>query len=59
MVRVRRPVIADNTLELPAGGVRMDESPIEAACRELSEETGIEISDLNRFDAQAPMVLTM
>lgn len=58
MVRVRRPVIADNTLELPAGGVQMDESPIEAACRELSEETGIKIPDLNRFNAQAPMVLT-
>ena len=47
MVRVRRPVIADNTLELPAGGVQMDESPIEAACRELSEETGIKIHDLS------------
>ena len=58
MVRVRRPVIADNTLELPAGGVQMDESPIEAACRELSEETGIKIPDLNRFNVQAPMVLT-
>jgi 8-oxo-dGTP pyrophosphatase MutT (NUDIX family) len=58
MVRVRRPVIADNTLELPAGGVQMDESPMEAACRELSEETGIKITDLNRFNAKAPMVLT-
>ncbi|MBI4620219.1 MAG: NUDIX domain-containing protein [Desulfobacterales bacterium] len=58
MVRVRRPVIADNTLELPAGGVHMDESPIEAGCRELSEETGIQILDLNRFNAKAPMVLT-
>ena len=58
MVRVRRPVIADNTLELPAGGVQMDESPIAAACRELSEETGIKIADLNRFNALAPMVLT-
>ena len=58
MVRVRRPVIADNTLELPAGGVQMDESPIEAACRELLEETGIQIPDLNRFNAKAPLVLT-
>lgn len=58
MVRVRRPVIADNTLELPAGGVQMDESPIEAARRELSEEAGITISDLNRFHAQSPLVLT-
>jgi len=57
MVRVRRPVIADNTLELPAGGVKM-ESPLEAAQRELSEETGTHISDLNRFNHQSPLVLT-
>jgi len=58
MVRVRRPVIADNTLELPAGGVQKNETLIEAACRELAEETGIKINDLNRYNAQAPMVLT-
>lgn len=58
MVKVRRPVIADNTLELPAGGVRMNESPLEAAQREFSEETGIYISDSSRFHLQAPLVLT-
>ena len=57
MVRVRRPVIADNALELPAGGAHMNESPVEAAWRELSEEAGIHISDLKRFHAQAPLVL--
>jgi len=58
MVRVRRPVIADNTLELPAGGVKMNESPLKAAQRELSEETGIYISDPNRFHLQSPLILT-
>lgn len=56
MVRVRRPVIADNTLELPAGEVNMNESPLEAAQRELSEETGIYVSVLNRFHPQVPLV---
>ena len=58
MVRVRRPAIADNTLELPAGGVKMNESPAEAAQREFSEETGITIHGPNRFHLQAPLVLT-
>jgi len=58
MVRVRRPVIVDNTLELPAGGVNMNESPLEAAQRELSEETGIYIPVPKRFRLQAPLVLT-
>lgn len=43
MVRVKRPVIADATLELPAGGVGDNETPLEGAARELYEETGIEI----------------
>ncbi|MBI3991331.1 MAG: NUDIX hydrolase [Candidatus Omnitrophica bacterium] len=58
MVRVRRPVIADNVLEIPAGGVNKNESPVEAAQRELCEETGIYISGLNRFHLQVPLVLT-
>lgn len=58
LVRVRRPVIADNTLELPAGGVKAGESPLEAAQREFFEETGIYISELSRFKLQAPLVLT-
>jgi ADP-ribose pyrophosphatase len=58
MVRVRRLVIADNTLELPAGGAHINETPIEAARRELSEETGIYVFDLKRFQAQVPLVLS-
>jgi len=57
IVRVKRPVIIDNTLELPAGGSKLGESPAQAAQRELAEETGIYIADLNRFQLQAPLVL--
>ncbi|MBN2570165.1 MAG: NUDIX hydrolase [Deltaproteobacteria bacterium] len=56
MVRVYRPVIADNTLELPAGGIDGDEAPAVAAARELHEETGISLADLNRFDMLPPLV---
>lgn len=56
LVRVYRPVIADNTLELPAGGTNGDELPVSAAVRELHEETGILVSDLNRFQMLPPLV---
>lgn len=49
MVRVNRPVIADTPLELPAGGAKQNESPLQAAARELGEETGIEIKETDRF----------
>jgi ADP-ribose pyrophosphatase len=41
LVKVHRPVINDNTWELPAGGCAINESPVDGACRELHEETGI------------------
>lgn len=55
MVRVKRPVIADSPMELPAGEVKKDESPLAAAARELAEETGIEIEDTGRFFARVPV----
>jgi len=55
MVRVKRPVIADVTWELPAGGAKGRETPIEAVARELLEETGIEIRDLRRFEKLSPL----
>ncbi|MCX6702830.1 MAG: NUDIX hydrolase [Candidatus Wolfebacteria bacterium] len=56
MVRVYRPVIADNTLELPAGGASRNELLVSAAVREFREETGILISDLKRFQMLSPLV---
>jgi 8-oxo-dGTP pyrophosphatase MutT (NUDIX family) len=58
MVRQERPLIADMTLELPAGGVRQHEKPERAAARELREETGIGISDLKRFRQVPPLCVT-
>ena len=56
MVRVERPVVADITLEIPAGGTKDGESPVEAASREMTEETGISVSDLNRFQMLPPLI---
>jgi len=55
MVRARRPVIEDITFELPAGSAKENETPMQAADRELGEETGIEIKDLNRFKLLTPI----
>ena len=55
MIRVKRPVLNDCPLEFPAGGFEVGESPLEAASRELFEETGIHISDLRRFIAMPPL----
>ena len=55
MVRVKRPVIADSTLELPAGGAKENEEPIDAAVRELFEETGILIKDSSRLHPISPI----
>jgi len=43
MVRVKRPVLDDTTLELPAGGSEQAETPEDGAARELAEETGIAV----------------
>jgi len=55
MVRVKRPVINDESLELPAGGSEENETPIQAAWRELAEETGIKIGDLRRLEILPPI----
>lgn len=57
MVRAKRPVIGDNTLELPAGDAGEAETPVIAAARELAEETGIEIHELKRFQLLPPIAL--
>ncbi len=55
MVRQKRPVIDDITLELPAGAVNKGESPVIGARREFFEETGIFIDDITRFKPLLPI----
>ncbi len=55
MVRVKRPLIDDCPLELPAGDSQSGETPREAAMREFSEETGIYIEDPMRFVSEMPI----
>ncbi len=55
MVRVKRPIINDCPLELPAGDSMQHETPAEAARRELSEEAGIYIDALDRFKPVIPI----
>jgi ADP-ribose pyrophosphatase len=43
MIRAKRPVLADSTLELPAGCTEDGEAPEAGAARELAEETGISV----------------
>jgi 8-oxo-dGTP pyrophosphatase MutT (NUDIX family) len=50
MVRVKRPVLDDTPLELPAGAADLNETPAQTAARELKEETGIQIDRIDRFN---------
>jgi ADP-ribose pyrophosphatase len=58
MVRVKRPVIGDETLELPAGSVESGEEPVSAAARELAEEAGIRVFDVSRYVPMAPIAVS-
>lgn len=49
MVRVKRPVLDDTPLELPAGAAKKQEAPLKAAAREFKEEVGIKVEELDRF----------
>jgi 8-oxo-dGTP pyrophosphatase MutT (NUDIX family) len=55
MVRVKRPVINDTPLELPAGALEKDEDVAIGAVRELLEETGIKVTNLDRLIPMAPI----
>lgn len=55
MVRVKRPLIADCPLELPAGDSNEDETPRAAAMREFAEETGIHLYNPLRFVPELPI----
>ena len=59
LVRVYRPVIEDETLELPAGGFSLNkESPQKGLNRELSEETGVTIEDVSRLVPLQPIAVS-
>jgi ADP-ribose pyrophosphatase len=55
MIRVKRPVINDTPLELPAGAIEKDEDALTGAARELLEETGMKVTNLDRFISMAPI----
>lgn len=57
MVRVKRPVIDDVSLELPAGCADKETESVEGAARELAEETGISIEDMSRFIPMPPLAV--
>lgn len=56
LVKVKRPVINDETWELPAGGCLPDETPEQAAVRELTEEAGIFVDQNRLLSLQAPSI---
>ena len=56
--KVRRQILGGAVWELPAGWVLENESPEEAALRELGEETGISISAPSRLLTQATVVVS-
>ena len=58
LVRVKRPVINDFTLELPAGAVEVGEEPAYAASRELREEAGIAVPQLGRYVPLPPVAIS-
>lgn len=55
MIRACRPIMDDCPLELPAGSLMPAETPRQAAARELAEETGIIVTNHNRFTQTLPI----
>jgi 8-oxo-dGTP pyrophosphatase MutT (NUDIX family) len=58
MAKVKRPIIDDIPLELPAGAAQADENPVTTAARELQEETGIKIPQGDRFKLLHPIAIS-
>lgn len=55
MIRAKRPVLEDVTLEIPAGSLDLGEEPSAGAAREMAEETGIIVEDMSRFIPMPPL----
>ncbi|MBE5960353.1 MAG: NUDIX hydrolase [Lachnospiraceae bacterium] len=49
MVRQYRNAIDRQTIEIPAGGINKGEKPIDAAARELEEETGYKAGNIDHL----------
>lgn len=58
LVRVKRPILNDITLELPAGGSYANETAIQTAAREMREETGITVKAAARYRPLPPLVIS-
>ena len=43
---LRRKGVPDGAWQMPQGGIEAGETPLEALCRELREETGLEAHDI-------------
>ena len=56
LVRQFRPAIEDFTLEFPGGTVSKGESSVDAAIRELQEETGYRVQEVQELPSMSPDV---
>jgi len=54
LVKQYRPAIEQYTLELPSGHIEPDELPVETARRELLEETGYQVADIELLGVVVP-----
>jgi len=58
MPKVKRHILGGATWELPAGGMRDEESEEEGALRELREETGVSIFDTSRLKKENSLIVS-
>jgi len=54
VVEQYRPAVDDITIDIPGGGIEMGETPLEAAKRELKEETGYSANEFIKLSSFYP-----